>query len=80
DVDYCFKLRAEGYRVAYDPDTVLFHYESSSRPEGASDWELAKLRERHGSSTPDPYYNPNHLQDTVNFMVPLVLANGDTVR
>jgi GT2 family glycosyltransferase len=79
DVDYCLKLRAAGLRVAYDPDTVLFHYESSSRQEGASPWELAKLRERHGTG-PDPYYNPNHLQDTVNFMVPVVLTNGAVVR
>ena len=70
DVDYCLKLRAAGLRVAYDPDTLLFHYESSSRREGASPWELARLRERHGTD-PDPFYNPNHLQDTVNFMVPV---------
>jgi len=79
DVDYCLKLWAAGLRVAYDPDTLLFHYESSSRREGASPWELARLRERHGTD-PDPFYNPNHLQDTVNFMVPVVLADGAVIR
>jgi GT2 family glycosyltransferase len=31
DMDYCLKLRTEGLRVVYDPDTVLYHFESSSR-------------------------------------------------
>jgi GT2 family glycosyltransferase len=80
DVDYCLKLQSAGTRVVYDPDTVLYHFESSSRTAGAAPWELAKLRERHGTSDLDPYYNPNFLQDTVNFMVPVVLADGSALR
>lgn len=30
DVDYCFKVRARGLRVVYEPDATLFHFESQS--------------------------------------------------
>jgi GT2 family glycosyltransferase len=60
DVDYCLKLRAAGYRVVYDPDTVLFHFESSSRASDVEDWEKEALIERWLPMTAvDPYTNPS---------------------
>ena len=39
DVDYCLKLGAAGLRVVYDPDTLLYHFESSSRSSEVAEWE-----------------------------------------
>ncbi len=60
DMDYCLKLGAEGLRVVYDPDTVLYHFESSSRSsEDVEDWEKAALVERWLAVTAsDPSTNP----------------------
>jgi len=30
DVDYCWRVRKRGYRIAYVPQAVLYHYESQS--------------------------------------------------
>ena len=30
DVDYCWRVRKHGYRIAYVPQAVLYHYESQS--------------------------------------------------
>ena len=46
DMDFCLKLRDSGRRVVYDPDTVLYHFESSSRETEVSDWEKEALRDR----------------------------------
>lgn len=46
DMDYCLKLNASGRRVVYDPDTVLYHFESSSRSTEVEDWEKEQLRDR----------------------------------
>ncbi len=60
DMDYCLKLRANGLRVVYDPDTILFHFESSSRDSEVEDWEKDHLRSRWLSLTAtDPYSNPH---------------------
>jgi GT2 family glycosyltransferase len=60
DVDYCLKLRAEGLRVVYDPDTVLYHFESSSRSMDVEDWEKEALLQRwHSETAVDPSTNPN---------------------
>ena len=59
DVDYCLKLGAEGLRVVYDPDTVLYHFESSSRSSDVEDWEKEALLERWRPITEsDPSSNP----------------------
>ena len=59
DMDYCLKLRASGRRVVYDPDTVLYHFESSSRSTEVEDREKEKLRDRWLSLTAtDPATNP----------------------
>jgi O-antigen biosynthesis protein len=60
DVDYCLKLVAEGLRIAYDPDTILYHFESSSRPTDVEDWEKDQLRGRWlPICVTDPFSNPN---------------------
>jgi GT2 family glycosyltransferase len=60
DMDYCLKARSSGRRIVYDPDTVLYHFESSSRSSEVEEWEKEWLKERWLPSTaPDPYSNPN---------------------
>ena len=60
DIYYCLALRDQGLRVVYDADTVLYHFESSSRETKVNDWEKSMLRERWQSAIgPDPYSNPN---------------------
>ncbi|HEX2829930.1 MAG TPA: glycosyltransferase [Burkholderiales bacterium] len=51
ETDYCVRLWESGYRVVYEPDAVILHYEfgSSSMSQGVS-WmtsNLEKFRERH---------------------------------
>jgi O-antigen biosynthesis protein len=51
ETDYCVRLQEAGYRVVYEPDAVILHYEfgSSSMSQGVS-WQmdnLGKFRERH---------------------------------
>jgi len=60
DMDYCLKLRTDGQRVVYDPDTVLYHFESSSRSTEVEDWEKDQLRARWlPQTTVDPSTNPH---------------------
>jgi GT2 family glycosyltransferase len=60
DIDYCLKLRAAGHRVLYDPDLVMYHFESSSRSPEVEDWEKERLQDRWLPYTAvDPYSNPN---------------------
>lgn len=80
DIDYCLKARALGQRVVYDPDTVLFHFESSSRSPKVSDWELDLLRARWRHATlVDPYDNPNFHPSTVNMVPPIYHADGEVL-
>jgi GT2 family glycosyltransferase len=60
DIDYCLKLVAGGRRVVYDPDLVMYHFESSSRSSDVEEWEEDLLKERWLPLTAtDPYSNPN---------------------
>jgi GT2 family glycosyltransferase len=60
DADYCLKAWASGRRIVYDPDTVLYHFESSSRSSEVEDWEKEWLRDRWLPITArDPYSNPS---------------------
>ena len=77
DVDYCLKVRALDMRVVYDPDTVLYHFESSSRSSDVSPWELDLLRARWRHATmQDPYDNPNFHPSSVHMIPPIYLADG----
>ena len=60
DIDYCLKMRSHGLRVVYDADTVLYHFESSSRETKVHRWEKAMLVQRWRSVVGrEPYSNPN---------------------
>jgi GT2 family glycosyltransferase len=60
DIDYCLKVYASGRRTVYDPDLVLYHFESSTRSSDVEEWEKDRLLERWGGITArDPYSNPN---------------------
>ena len=77
DIDYCLKVRSLGERVVYDPDTVLFHFESSSRSPDVSDWELDLFKDRWRHATQlDPYDNPNFHPSTVNMVPPIYHRDG----
>ncbi|HEY5943478.1 MAG TPA: glycosyltransferase [Solirubrobacterales bacterium] len=59
DVDYCLKLGAQGFRVVYDPDTLLYHFESSSRSSEVADWEKQYLLTNWRQATAkDPVSHP----------------------
>ena len=71
DVDYCLKLREVGKRTVYDPDLVLYHFESSSRSSEVEDWEKDLFRQRWLPLTAvDPYSNPNLRHETPRLSSP----------
>jgi len=59
DVDYCLRLQAAGYRVAWTPYAHLTHHEGASIERKAADLtELAAFRERWGDRCAvDPHYS-----------------------
>ncbi len=68
DVDFCLKLREQGYLNIFTPYAELFHYESISRgyednPEKKQRFqsEVAFMKEKWKTvlEQGDPYYNPN---------------------
>jgi O-antigen biosynthesis protein len=80
DVDFCLKVRAIGQRVVYDPDTLLYHFESSSRSPDVSQWERELLLQRWLHMTRvDPYDNPNFHVSSVHMVPPVYLSDGVTV-
>jgi GT2 family glycosyltransferase len=79
DVDYCLKVQAVGQRVVYDPDTVLFHFESSSRPEGYSSWELEQFRQRWRHATREDPYVSRNFHPTAGSMIPPVYRPDGSV-
>jgi GT2 family glycosyltransferase len=80
DIDYCLKLQSRGYRVVLDPDTRLYHFESSSRSTDVAGWERELLRTRWGAVVdPDPFYNPNFGIETVDFFPRPYLSTGSLV-
>ncbi|MDO5539774.1 MAG: glycosyltransferase family 2 protein [Eubacteriales bacterium] len=68
DVDFCMKLRSEGYLIVMHPFALWHHYESKSRgyedtPEKQERFqrEVERFRDYWGETVDagDPYYNPN---------------------
>ncbi len=60
DIDYCLKVHVSGRRIVYDPDLILFHFESSSREPVVNEWEVLRLVERWAAvAAVDPFGNPN---------------------
>ena len=65
DVDYCLRLRKQGYKVLWTPHAQLMHHESASRgkdntpaDEARTAVEMHHFRQRWGRYN-DPFYNPN---------------------
>lgn len=73
DIDYCLKHYSRGRRIVYDPDLVLYHFESSSRSTDVEDWEKERLLERWLPFTAvDPFSNPNLRQGSPRLLSPFV--------
>ena len=77
DVDYCLRLRKEGYLIVWNPYAELYHYESKTR--GLEDTKGKKQRFETEADKfrsiwkdflekGDPYYNPNFSLD-VNYQI-----------
>jgi glycosyltransferase involved in cell wall biosynthesis len=61
DVDFCMKVRSQGYRVVVSPHASLYHFESATRDPTVVTGELERIRARWWEWVfRDPYYNPNH--------------------
>lgn len=58
DVDYCLRIMRAGYRVVQCNSSVLHHYESQTKDEGAQDWEVERLRWR---LVPDGLFDADQL-------------------
>ncbi len=76
DVDFCLRLREQGYLNVFTPYCELYHHESKSRgyedtPEKQQRFiqEIAYMRKRHAAilQNGDPYYNPNLPLDRDDF-------------
>ncbi|MGN6255072.1 MAG: glycosyltransferase [Solirubrobacterales bacterium] len=73
DIDYCLKQYARGRRIVYDPDLVLYHFESSSRSTEVEAWEKERLLDRWGPLTAvDPFSNPNMRFGSPRLIAPFV--------
>lgn len=64
DTDLCLRVRAAGYRVLQDGQSVLFHHESRTRHVTGQwlhppDTTLFKARHAALIAKGDPFYNPN---------------------
>lgn len=81
DIDYCLKLQAVGKRVVYDPDLVLYHFESSSRDTTVEEWEKERLLERWAPVTArDPYANPYMIHGAMRLRGPFAWMEGRRPR
>ncbi|TPW15765.1 MAG: glycosyl transferase family 2 protein [Acidimicrobiaceae bacterium] len=58
DVDYCLKLRAAGYHIVYEPDAVLWHFESRSRVAGIRPDEIELIQRRWLTELIDDPFTP----------------------
>ena len=60
DLDFCLRARRAGRRVVVTPHARLYHFESITRESGATNAEVALLRQRWQPELEhDPYGNPN---------------------
>jgi GT2 family glycosyltransferase len=60
DVDLCLRARAAGYKVVYEPASVLRHDECATRVSGTKVEERELFWNRWGEliDRPDPYFTP----------------------
>jgi glycosyltransferase involved in cell wall biosynthesis len=61
DVDFCLRVRKEGYLVVYTPYAKLYHYEGASRGirQPSDDAKIFVKRWKEVLMRRDPYYNVN---------------------
>ena len=55
DIDLSMKIAAAGYRILWMSHSVLFHFESSSRPPDVHEWEIDESCARWGTPERDRY-------------------------
>jgi len=76
DVDFCLKLRKEGYLNVFTPFAELFHFESISRGLDDSgekaqrynkESEIFREKWKEELAKGDPYYNPNFSLDRSDY-------------
>lgn len=76
DIDFCLRLREQGYLNIFTPYCELYHHESRSRglentpdKQARFQQEVCYLRQRHTTifTKGDPYYNPNLPLDRETF-------------
>lgn len=76
DIDFCLKLRKEGYLVVYAAYAQLYHYESKSRGLEDTPQKLARFNQEIAIfdrrwpqilQDGDPYYNPNLTLESQDF-------------
>lgn len=70
DVDLCLKLLKDGYRIVYNPNSLLYHHEMGTRKvgeyEGETDYLLSKW---DFLINKDPYYNINLTKRSNSFLI-----------
>ena len=67
DVDFCLRIRDQGYAILWTPFAALYHLESASRGSDHTPDQIERfrrdcqfMRDRWGATlTRDPFYNPN---------------------
>ncbi len=58
DVDFCMKVRASGHRIVYEPEAVLWHFESRSRVAGIRPDEVELIQRRWLTELIDDPFTP----------------------
>jgi GT2 family glycosyltransferase len=67
DIDLCFKVLQQGYRIVWTPDARLWHFESSSRDSTVTNDESQRIRSRWGRFFgKDPYTPTGTMQLSKN--------------
>lgn len=57
DVDFAYRIGAEGYRIIYEPGAKLIHYESVSAVKPPRPWDRSNFEKRWAHVSVDPFYN-----------------------
>ena len=70
DVDYCLRLREQGYRVVFNAYAQLYHLESQSRGDDQDPAEVAYMLARWKRYVDAyPFYNPNLSRRDAEFRI-----------
>ena len=73
DVDFCLRVRVQGYLVIYTPFALLYHHESATRGtlHPLEDEQFVRDRWADLMKKTDPYYNPNLTLDYEDYRLRL---------